>query len=248
MSSFSTSSSLIGFLTTIQPGHYTLAIHAKPGARTSDFSARVQPLDTALEVRVGAPPVEGQANTELVDFLQSTLDAYAREMQLALSGGGNNSSSVYGSGVYGRKHPSSSSHAGGSSSSSSSALALEPNPSLAVYFADTSYEDLMAGKRRAAETAAEAAAAASAQGESGGGGKSGKKKSKSKGGGGKRGTTTGGGDAAAAAAVEAGPLPARVAVVLSRGSTSRSKLVEVEFPGSEIELVCLLQLASRDAK
>jgi uncharacterized protein (TIGR00251 family) len=56
-----------------------LAIRAKPGARASSVEA----MDgDCVEVRVGAPPVEGRANAELVDFIAGVLGRAARGVRL----------------------------------------------------------------------------------------------------------------------------------------------------------------------
>lgn len=194
---------MASFLTTLKPGLYNLAVHAKPGARTSAFAAPLHVTDDAIEVRVAAPPVEGQANAELVDFMQSTLDLYVRQMQTAVS---------------------SSDSKGGDA--------------LATFLEGTAYRELTLKNASATEKSNSAAEGADS------GSKRAKGKGKAKGaasdGGGSKGKASDGG--------QQEPLPEKVHVSLSRGSTSRSKVLEVAFPGSDIELACLLQLASRDAK
>lgn len=61
-------------LTEAKPGYYHLTIHAKPGARSSTFAMPLTSTDGAVELRIAAPPVEGQANKELVDFLQGVVE------------------------------------------------------------------------------------------------------------------------------------------------------------------------------
>lgn len=192
------------FLTVRRPGYYSVAVHVKPGARTSAFAAPVNTSDEAVEVRVAAPPVEGQANTALVDLMQSTLDAYVREMQLVKA-----------------------------SEAKDTAKKL-----LAGYFEGTAYQRLSDERAKVQHKAAEE------EEEDISGGRKGKKAS----GKGKKKADNGNRNNTAIKLEETEePMPERVSVALSRGSTSRSKLLEIAFPGSDIELVCLLQMASKDA-
>ncbi|AAZ10899.1 Uncharacterized ACR, YggU family COG1872, putative [Trypanosoma equiperdum] len=62
------------FIVQLRPGFFRLMIHAKPGARSTALAAQPQALDEALEVRLAAPPVDGKANTELVEFMQTLLE------------------------------------------------------------------------------------------------------------------------------------------------------------------------------
>ncbi|ORC93532.1 uncharacterized protein TM35_000014090 [Trypanosoma theileri] len=66
------------FLSQVRPGCFRVVVHAKPGARSSALSCRPTLADAALEVRVAAPPVEGKANAELVEFMQSLLEQQLR--------------------------------------------------------------------------------------------------------------------------------------------------------------------------
>ncbi|KAH9577201.1 Protein of unknown function DUF167 [Trypanosoma melophagium] len=66
------------FLSQVRPGCFRVVVHAKPGARSSSLSSRPALADAALEVRVAAPPVEGKANAELVEFVQSLLEQQLR--------------------------------------------------------------------------------------------------------------------------------------------------------------------------
>lgn len=68
-------------LTQAQPGRYLLAVHAKPGARTSAFAAPLTPDAEEAELRIAAPPVEGQANAELVRFLDELVERGLRAMR-----------------------------------------------------------------------------------------------------------------------------------------------------------------------
>lgn len=63
----------VSFLTQVSRSLFHLSVHVKPGARVSAVCSPVNPSDSHLGVRVAAPPVEGKANAELVDFLESLL-------------------------------------------------------------------------------------------------------------------------------------------------------------------------------
>ncbi|KEG13133.1 hypothetical protein DQ04_01191010 [Trypanosoma grayi] len=67
----------------VRPGFYHLTVHAKPGARSSSLACRPAAADEALEVRVAAPPVEGKANAELIDFMQTLLEQQLRMAHLS---------------------------------------------------------------------------------------------------------------------------------------------------------------------
>ncbi|KAF8296210.1 putative ACR, YggU family COG1872 [Trypanosoma cruzi] len=62
------------FISQLRPGWFHLTVHAKPGARSSSLACHPAVTDAALEVRISAPPVEGKANAELVDFMQMLLE------------------------------------------------------------------------------------------------------------------------------------------------------------------------------
>lgn len=70
------------FLTRIEASLYHLAVRVTPGARTSSVVAPIFLSDGAIGVRVAAPPVEGKANTELVEYLE---DALTQELKNYLS-------------------------------------------------------------------------------------------------------------------------------------------------------------------
>lgn len=59
-----------------------MAVHVTPGARTSSVVAPIFLSDCAVGLRVAAPPIEGKANTEVVDFLE---DALTQELKNYLS-------------------------------------------------------------------------------------------------------------------------------------------------------------------
>lgn len=69
------------FLTEQQPGHFLLSVHAKPGARASAFATRLVAHSTEVDLRIAAPPVEGQANAELIRFLDEVVEQGLRELQ-----------------------------------------------------------------------------------------------------------------------------------------------------------------------
>ncbi|ESL10576.1 hypothetical protein TRSC58_01690 [Trypanosoma rangeli SC58] len=62
------------FISQLRPGWFHLTVHAKPGARNSSLASPPDVTDAALEVRIGAPPAEGKANVELIDFMQMILE------------------------------------------------------------------------------------------------------------------------------------------------------------------------------
>lgn len=48
-----------------------LAVHVRPGAKRNEIKAFV---DGAVHLNIAAPPVEGKANKELIEFLSELLD------------------------------------------------------------------------------------------------------------------------------------------------------------------------------
>lgn len=71
---------MASFVKQISPCVFHIVMHVKPGARTSSVACVPSLTDTALEVRVGAAAVDGQANKELIDFVESTLTQRLREL------------------------------------------------------------------------------------------------------------------------------------------------------------------------
>ncbi|KPA82172.1 hypothetical protein ABB37_03301 [Leptomonas pyrrhocoris] len=69
------------FLTEQQPGGFLIRVHAKPGARVSAFAAPLALHHTEVDLRIAAPPVEGQANAELVRFFEEVVEQGLRELQ-----------------------------------------------------------------------------------------------------------------------------------------------------------------------
>jgi uncharacterized protein YggU (UPF0235/DUF167 family) len=69
------------FLTESQPGHFLICVHAKPGARASAFAGPLTPHHTEVDLRIAAPPVEGQANAELIRFLDTVVEEGLRELR-----------------------------------------------------------------------------------------------------------------------------------------------------------------------
>ncbi|KPI86453.1 hypothetical protein ABL78_4484 [Leptomonas seymouri] len=68
-------------LTEPQPGHFLICVHAKPGARNSAFASPLTPQSTQVDLRIAAPPVDGQANAELLRFLDEVVEQGLRELQ-----------------------------------------------------------------------------------------------------------------------------------------------------------------------
>lgn len=68
------------FITRAESHVFHLAVHAKPGARTSSICGPLLRTHEALEVRVAAPPVEGKANEELVEYLESELTHQLKQL------------------------------------------------------------------------------------------------------------------------------------------------------------------------
>ncbi|MFA5241604.1 MAG: DUF167 family protein [Sulfuricella sp.] len=56
-----------------------LTLHVQPGAKRTE-AAGIH--DGALKIRVAAPPVEGQANTRLLDFLKKAFDVPSSQIRL----------------------------------------------------------------------------------------------------------------------------------------------------------------------
>ena len=56
-----------------------LTLHVQPGAKRTE-TAGIH--DGALKIRVAAPPVEGQANARLLDFLKKTFEVPSSQVIL----------------------------------------------------------------------------------------------------------------------------------------------------------------------
>lgn len=61
------------FLTHVEGTLYHLALRVIPGARKSGVIAPVFLSDSAISIRIAAPPVEGKANEVVVEFLEEKL-------------------------------------------------------------------------------------------------------------------------------------------------------------------------------
>lgn len=59
--------------------HITLTLHVQPGAKRTEV---VGEHGTALKIRLAAPPVDGQANEELILFLADLFGVPSRQVQL----------------------------------------------------------------------------------------------------------------------------------------------------------------------
>ncbi len=64
---------------TEKDGALRFEVHAKPKAKKS---AILKPRGDALEVAIGAPPVDGAANEELVRFLAKRLEVPRRNVEI----------------------------------------------------------------------------------------------------------------------------------------------------------------------
>jgi uncharacterized protein (TIGR00251 family) len=62
-----------------QPGAWTLSIYAQPGARRTEILGE---HDGALKLRIGAQPLEGRANAELMRFIADRLGVTQRTVSL----------------------------------------------------------------------------------------------------------------------------------------------------------------------
>ena len=60
----------------LSPGLFLLAVRAKPGAKSTKVVGPVDATIQQVEVRVGARPVDGQANSELVEHLEQLLQSW----------------------------------------------------------------------------------------------------------------------------------------------------------------------------
>eukprot|EP00796_Vickermania_ingenoplastis_P007222 gene7222-5075_t len=163
-------SQMASFISRAGAGLFHIAVRVKPGAKTSGVCAPLTLTDPAVELRVAAPPVEGKANAELVNFMEEELTQQLRAL-----------------------HTLKESYFDGTSYAALAAAAVEPTPS---------------------------------------GGK------------GKKGHPAAGGAKQFQDVKEV----SRVSVQLLRGSTGRSKVLEVAFDGSEALLVALLEKAAADTR
>ena len=62
-----------------------LTLHIQPGAKRSEIAGI---HDGALKIRIAAPPVEGQANARLLDFLKKAFDVPSSQVILKQGSGG----------------------------------------------------------------------------------------------------------------------------------------------------------------
>lgn len=62
-----------------------LALHIQPGAKRTELAGV---HDGALKIRIAAPPVEGQANAKLLDFLKKAFDVPSSQVILKQGSGG----------------------------------------------------------------------------------------------------------------------------------------------------------------
>ena len=60
--------------------HLILRLHLQPGARKNEVSGPT--AEGSLKIRLTAPPVEGQANRALINFLAETLDLARSRIEL----------------------------------------------------------------------------------------------------------------------------------------------------------------------
>jgi hypothetical protein len=56
-----------------------LTLHVQPGAKRTEITGV---HDGALKIRIAAPPVEGQANARLLDFLKKAFDVPSSQVIL----------------------------------------------------------------------------------------------------------------------------------------------------------------------
>lgn len=56
-----------------------LTLHIQPGAKRTEIAGI---HDGALKIRIAAPPVEGQANAKLLDFLKKAFDVPSSQVIL----------------------------------------------------------------------------------------------------------------------------------------------------------------------
>lgn len=66
----STKESPIGPISLNKTGNIIIKIHAKPGAKQNSVT---DIIDEAIGVQIAAPPVDGEANTELVKYIAKVL-------------------------------------------------------------------------------------------------------------------------------------------------------------------------------
>lgn len=63
----------------IDSGCIILTLHVQPGAKRTEIAGI---HDGALKIRVAAPPLEGQANARLLDFLKKAFDVPSSQVIL----------------------------------------------------------------------------------------------------------------------------------------------------------------------
>lgn len=63
----------------IAGGCVILTLHIQPGAKRTEVTGI---HDGALKIRIAAPPVEGQANAKLLDFLKKAFDVSSSQVIL----------------------------------------------------------------------------------------------------------------------------------------------------------------------
>ncbi len=64
---------------------FILNLHIQPGAKRTEIAGI---HNGALKVRIAAPPVEGQANAKLLDFLKKAFDVTSSQVILKQGSGG----------------------------------------------------------------------------------------------------------------------------------------------------------------
>lgn len=62
-----------------------LSLHIQPGAKRTEIAGI---HGDALKIRIAAPPVEGQANAKLLDFLKKAFDVPSSQVILKQGSGG----------------------------------------------------------------------------------------------------------------------------------------------------------------
>lgn len=81
-----------GCIIAMTPNQIKIVVSAKPGAKVSSISGMD---DESVMIQIAAPPVDGKANKELIDFLSEVLDAKKADLSIGKGGKSKNKVVLY---------------------------------------------------------------------------------------------------------------------------------------------------------